>query len=228
MTRLRRLLVPVLSTLVMLALLLGLGTWQVERLAWKEGLLAQIARAEARPAVPLGDTPEPFAKVRASGLPALYGSQGHDTPAGPMLGAQLLAVLDRPGQAPLLVDRGWVPTAPNGAPGPLPAPPAGETVVEGFVRQPDHPGPFSAADDPVQRRFYTLDPVAIGHALGLATVAPFTLVAMGPPPPGQSPVPAEALPRPVNNHLSYTITWYGVAVVLLVIFVLYARKVLRP
>ena len=40
--------------------------------------------------------------------------------------------------------------------------------------------------------------------------------------------PARTLPRPANNHLSYAITWYGLATGLLVIFALYARKVLRP
>ncbi len=49
----------------MLAVLLGLGTWQVQRLHWKRGLLAQIARAEAAPAVPLPANPEPFTKVQA-------------------------------------------------------------------------------------------------------------------------------------------------------------------
>jgi len=42
------------------------------------------------------------------------------------------------------------------------------------------------------------------------------------------PEPAHALPRPVDNHLSYALTWFGLAATLLVIFILYARKVLRP
>ncbi|HEY0184809.1 MAG TPA: SURF1 family cytochrome oxidase biogenesis protein, partial [Rhodopila sp.] len=41
-----RLLIPSLSTLLMLVVLLGLGTWQIYRLRWKEGILAQIAAAE--------------------------------------------------------------------------------------------------------------------------------------------------------------------------------------
>ena len=49
----RRLLWPGVMATAMLAVLLGLGTWQVQRLHWKRGLLAQIARAEAAPAVPL-------------------------------------------------------------------------------------------------------------------------------------------------------------------------------
>ena len=55
----RRLLWPALMTLVMLATLLALGTWQVERLHWKQDLLSQIARAEAAPAAPLSEHPDP-------------------------------------------------------------------------------------------------------------------------------------------------------------------------
>ena len=49
---------------------------------------------------------------------------------------------------------------------------------------------------------------------------------MGPAPPERYPDPARHLPQPPNNHLSYAITWYGLAVALVVIFVLWARKVL--
>ncbi len=68
------------------------------------------------------------------------------------------------------------------------------------------------------RQFYTLDPKAIGAALGVPDPAPFTLVALGPSTAETYPAPAQHLPRPPNNHLSYAITWYGLAVALVVIF----------
>ena len=79
----------------------------------------------------------------------------------------------------------------------------------GYVRPPEHPRWFGATDDPAARRFFALDPAAIGAALGLAEVAPFTLVALGPA--GGVPEPAQALPRPPNDHLGYAITWFGLA-----------------
>jgi surfeit locus 1 family protein len=223
----RRLLVPGLSTVAMLVVLIGLGTWQVQRMHWKHALLAQIASAEQHPAIPLGPDPLPFQKVQVEGvlrgdLAALYGAEVRDLPHGQtVLGAHLIEPLERPGQIPVLVDRGWVQE--KGAPMP-PAPP-GPVTVEGYVRPAEHAGMFSAADDTAARRFFTLDPGAIGPALGLARVAPFTLVALGPP---GIPDPAHALPRPPDNHLQYALTWYGFAVTLLVIFLLYARKVLFP
>src|SRR5271165_6753834 len=96
-----------LATAVALAILIALGSWQIQRLHWKEHLLAQIDAAEAAPPVLLGATALPFAKVVATGvlLPAtaLYGVEVRDAPGGKSrMGAQLLRILRRPGQKPLL------------------------------------------------------------------------------------------------------------------------------
>jgi surfeit locus 1 family protein len=241
--RLRRLLVPGLTTAVMLAVLIALGIWQVHRLAWKQGILAEIEHAESSPATPMvanetpfGTTavpdtaptmPTPYSKVSVTGqfrddLAALYGAEVRQTPDGVRMGAQLIVPLMRKDAAPLLVDRGWVPLSrqrPIGMP-------TGDVTVEGYVRPADRPGPFSAHDDVAMRRFYTLDPSAIGAALGLK-VAPFTLVALGPQPADLFPDPARHLPRPPNDHLSYAITWFGLALALAVIFGIWSAKVLR-
>ncbi|MBV9735261.1 MAG: SURF1 family protein [Acidisphaera sp.] len=215
-------------TLAMLALLVGLGNWQVRRLAWKRGVLAAIAAAEAAPAVPLPAAPSPFQKVSVTGsfrpdLAALFADEVCDTPRGPVIGGELIVPLERPGALAVLVDRGWIPLDRRGAV----ATPAGSVTVVGYVHPADHPGPFSARDDAAGRRFYTLDPPAIGAALGLPGVAPFVLIALGDPPAAGYPVPARHLPQPPNNHLQYAITWYGLAACLLVIFAAWSRQVLR-
>jgi len=224
----RRLIVPGLTTLLMLLVLIGLGTWQVERLQWKRGVLAQIAVAEAGAPAPLTDAPEPYTKVVVTGrlrtdLAALYGAEVRETLSGPEMGSELIVPLERDGKPPVLVDRGWVPSTRKA---PL-SQPDGVTTVVGYVRPAAEPGLFSAKDDPVARLFYTLDPAAIGRALGLPTVAPYTIVALGDTPPQRWPDPAKHLPRPPNNHLSYAITWYGLAAALVVIFILWARKTVR-
>ena len=225
--RLPRLLWPGVMAGLMFAVLVALGTWQVQRLHWKQGVLAQIARAEAAPAVPLPSEPEPYTKVQVAGhlrddLAASYGAEVRDTPMGTELGTQLIVPLEPDEGEAILVDRGWVPdrrTRPI-------AQVAGDVTLEGYVRPSDKPSVFSATDNPAARQFYTLNAAAIGTALGLRQVAPFILVVMGPAPPEHYPDPARHLPRPPNNHLSYAITWYGLAIALVVIFVLWARKVL--
>ncbi len=228
--RWRALLWPALTTAVMLGVLLWLGTWQVQRLAWKTDLLSAIDRAEAAPAAMLTAHPAPFAKVRVQGryltnVRALYGVAVRDTGQGPKLGADLLMPLQPTGGGPpVLVDRGWVPQSRDQA---LPLP-AGDVQVEGYVRPPDRRGLFSPRDDAAGRHFYTLDPTAIGAALGVREVQPFTLVALGTRGADEYyPEPARRLPRPDNNHLSYAITWFGLAAALMVIFLVYVRKVLR-
>lgn len=219
----KRLLIPAAMTVIMLAALVSLGVWQLERRAWKADLLARIDAAEAQPAIALSSAPDPFSKVRLEGYLRTdrlvrYGAEVR----GNTLGAQIIVPMERPGADPVLVDLGW---APNDAARPLTFP---QGAIEGFVRPPEHAGYFSGKDDPSRLLFYTLDPATIGAALGLAHTAPFTLVAIGTAPPGIFPEPVLLLPRPTDNHLQYAATWFGFALTLLVIFTLYSRKTLRP
>lgn len=218
----RRLLVPAASTALMLVVLLGLGTWQLQRRVWKAGLLAQIDAAESHPAIPMPANPPDFIKVRLDGhlLTERLVHYGAEVRAD-TLGAHVIVPLLREGADPVLVDLGW---APNQLRAPLVFPGG---AIEGFIRPAEHAGSFSAKDDPAQLLFYTLDPAPIGAALGLVKVAPFTLVAMGTVPLGTFPQPVQSLPRPPDNHLQYAITWFGFALTLLIIFALYARKSLR-
>lgn len=232
----RRLVVPTLIVLPVLAILLALGTWQVERLRWKTDLLARIAASEAGPPEPLGAEPEPYRKVVASGRfdhgrEALLGLEVR----GPVLGAHLITPLERGnGAPPVLVNRGWVPLERGDA---AIVRPEGEVRVEGYVRPADVRNWFSPEDDTAQRRFYTFDPAAIGAAMGYPVVEPFGLVALAPEAAAASPRaaqpavalpdPARNLPRPPNNHLGYVITWYGLALALIGVFFVWARRRLK-
>jgi surfeit locus 1 family protein len=232
----RRLLWPGMTTALMLIVLLGLGTWQVQRLFWKQALLAQIEHAEAADPVPLAQiearsapspfVPSPFQKVSVTGtfLPddtAFYGAEVRDIASGPAMGARMIEPLRASNGELILVDRGW---APLSRPAPLNQP-SGVVSVSGYVRPGDRRSWFSANDDTAARRFFTLDPMAIADAIGQPDVRPFVLVALAAGTPSDHwPDPARHLPRPPNNHLSYAITWYGLAVALLAIFILWARK----
>jgi surfeit locus 1 family protein len=224
----RRFLVPGLSTLVMLIVLIGLGTWQVQRLRWKEAILARITAAEAAPAVPLTRDPMPYTKVSVTGRfrfdrTAQFGAEVRDTRTGPTMGFYQVVPLERPEAPTILVDRGWVPQKRET---PLDDPP-GMVIVTGYVRPREKANWSSATDDAAARRFYTLDPRAIGAALGIADAAPYTLVAIGLSAAESYPAPAQHLPSPPNNHLAYVITWYGLAAALIIIFAAWVRKAPR-
>ncbi len=211
-------------TAVMVALTVWLGFWQVRRLEWKTALLTEIDRGEAADPIPLGADPRPFSRVQTSGQfmapTALYGTEVRATRDGAAMGAQLIQPLRLDDGRIVIVDRGWVPEAAAAAS-------AERATITGYIRPAEYPVRFGAADDPAARRFYALDPAAIGTALGVMA-APYTLVALGPDQPGVFPAPATALPRPVNNHLAYAVTWFAFAAVALTVFAVYARKVLRP
>ena len=220
-----RFLVPAITVVAMLAVLLGLGTWQVYRLQWKTAILERIAQAERDSPVPLGPDPQPYTKVTVTGrfrfdLASQFGAEVRDTSSGPTLGFYQIVPLQRDGEPPILVDRGWFPQQREAALDD----PSGLVNVTGYIRPDEKPRWFSAKDNVTARQFFTLDTGAIAAALGLAAPMPFTLIALGSPSPASYPVPAQHLPRPPNNHLSYAITWYGLALVLIVIFIIWARK----
>jgi surfeit locus 1 family protein len=219
-----------ITTFIVFWILIALGIWQLYRLHWKEGILAAIHTAEISPPIPLPDVPNRFQKVAVSGqwIPGkavLYGDEVHDTPKGPIEGGQLIMPFRRDGGQIILVDVGWVHEQ-----SPVPAvEPRGEVAVVGYVHKPEPPGWFVGADQPEKGLYYTLNPQKMAAAMGIGNVAPFALIEMGimPPPGSPLPQPATGLPRPPNNHYEYALTWFGFSVVLVIEFLLFARKRLR-
>ena len=221
----RRLILQGLTALAAFCLFIALGVWQLHRLKWKNGIIAEIRAAQAAAPVRMPQMPSPFQKVFVTGAwvpgkAALYGQEVHDTPAGPVSGGELIMPLRREGGQILLVDLGWVPQS---MPTPLAHPPA---QPAGYIHAAIHRGFLAPPDDPVHQLYYTLDPAVIGKGLGLGNVAPYMLIAMGPlPPPGSTlPQPAQNLPTPPDNHYEYALTWFGFAGVLVFEFIFIARK----
>lgn len=231
----QRLVLPSFFALPVLALLLGLGTWQLQRLAWKTALLAELAAAQAAPPTP-ASTPAPYAHITATGrfrhdLEVLLGAEVRGT----TLGARLITPLERDGAPPILVERGWVPQDKAGV-----QRPDGPVTVTGYARPSEMAGSLSARDSAAQRQFFTFDTAAIGAALGIAP-APFGLTVVQPGPArseggfgaspaphrGAVPDPARGFPAPRNPHLGYAITWFGLALAWVVIFTLWGWRRLR-
>lgn len=235
--RWRRLILPLALALPVLALLVGLGSWQVQRLAWKTALLEELAAAQAAPPTPATAATEPFAHITATGRlrrePIAFA--GLEV-RGNALGGGLIAVLDRPGAAPLLIERGWAPFD-----GGAIAWPEGEVTLTGFARPSERRSPLAAADDLERRRFLTFDVAAIARSLGVSEALPFALtviepgppaapsgLGLAPPPPRSTlPDPARGFPAPNNPHLGYAITWFGLAAAWMAVFALWARRRMR-
>lgn len=237
--RFRPALWPTLLVIPMLAVLIGLGTWQLERLFWKTALLDHIERQLAAPAVPMPerfDDPAAwdYRRVRVTGtflndreLHLL--NRTHDG----RVGAHVVTPLRRsdaaaPGPAPgpvVLVDRGWVPADrldPATRPDSLPT---GPMTVHGVLRVPPGRGWMQPDNEPARNQWFWLDLPAMAAAAGLSEAPPVILEA-GPNPPGAPALPIGGQTRVniPNDHLQYAITWYGLAAALLVIYGVYAWR----
>ncbi len=229
MSAARGLLIPAAVTLCGLAVLLGLGTWQVERKAWKEGLIATLnARAAAAPvALPPPDqwgslTAEnsEFMRVRLradfrsdDALVYTSGSALRDDVKSP--GYFVFAAGRLPGGQHVVVNRGYVKE--RGYPQQT-----GPAEIVGYLRWPEGSSLFVADRDAKADVWYVRDHRAIARVRGWDNAAPFYIEQEAPLPPGGVPHPASLRPNLPNHHLQYALTWYGLALVLLGIFVVWA------
>jgi len=235
--RRRNLVIPGLVALVALATLMALGTWQLERKAWKEALVATLTQ---RLAGPPAELPAPatwdrldrdadefrrvtFAAELLHGQEALVYTAGSGLRAdvsGP--GYWVFTPARRPDGSIVMVNRGFVPEGRRDAASRSEGQLAGTVEIVGALRWPEARGLFTPADNPQRNLWFVRDHLAIAAAKGVGPVAPFFTDQEAPLPPGGLPRPGKLAPNLPNNHLQYALTWYGLALVLLVVFVVWA------
>lgn len=204
-----RYLVPLIFGLAGVAILIGLGTWQMQRLAWKEGVLADIeARIGADP-VALPPQPDPeadrYLPVRVSGQMGDDALRVLVSQKQVGAGYRVISALDM-GARRILVDRGFVKTAVD-----IPAPPEGEVTITGNLHWPDDRNSATPANDVAENMWFARDLDQMATALDtdpLLVVARETSFSDGPVTP--LPVDTGAIP---NDHLEYAITWFSLAAI---------------
>jgi surfeit locus 1 family protein len=213
-----------LFALAAMALLIGLGLWQLKRLHWKEHLLAQIAASQTA-------LPEPLSVVLGQGVDGLeidYRRVQADCPdieATPFVrlyalrdavaGYRIITAcrLDGGPYGSVLVDRGFISQDDAGRLKLTVGRPLSVPVV-GILRRGDQPNFVTPQNQPAQNLWYWRDIPAMARALGAPRPAPTFLMLQAPAPQGFGPTPA-ALPTDIpNNHLQYAVTWFGLAAAL--------------
>ena len=220
-----RRLVIALVALAVFAALIALGTWQLERRAWKQALIARVEqRAHAEPlAAPARDTwPEisvardEYRRIRIAGRFA----SDRDTlvQATTVLGAGhwVLTPLQARDGSVVLVNRGFVPLGAKPRASML----AGDSrddehTVTGLLRITEPRGGFLRRNAPAQDRWHSRDVQAIAAARGLKDVAPYFIDADAAPQPapGDTTLPVGGLTVLAfhDNHLVYALTWFALA-----------------
>lgn len=224
--------------LAVLGCLLGLGTWQLSRKAWREELIETIHhRASAEPivldvAVSLFKTDDlEYTPVRARGrfIPAktmLYFAP--DQRLGP--GYHLYVPLETQGGDLVIVNRGFVPERELGAVhSHMQGPPESPTEVIGLLRKSGTRGLFTPANDRSQNRWFWRDLTGMAEHVqdgSRKPVVPFFLEALeekGPIAAGVGRGGATRLELP-NRHLEYALTWYGLAAALIAVYLSFIRS----
>ena len=229
---------PSVLAIAGLAVLIGLGNWQMSRKAWKEGLIAQIGARAHAPPVSLSEALRQwrdrgeveYLHVRLNGR-FLHARERRvfavDERLGP--GFYIYTPLLTPEEQLVLVNRGFVPT-------PLKDPSArsagqvdGQVTLTGLARRPTPQGAFTPASEPARNLFYWPDyPTMLASVpeagRGDLSAVPFFLDADAEPANTggfpQGGVTRLSLP---NRHLEYALTWYGLALTLIGVFAAFAR-----
>jgi surfeit locus 1 family protein len=221
---------------VALCVLVGLGTWQLERKAWKDALIAEL---EAKLAAPPTDLParerwqrltaatDEFRRVAfpAEFLPGeaalVYSSGSSLRPdlSGP--GYFVFAPARLTGGSIVVVNRGFVP---EGRQDPKThTAPSGVVDIVGVMRWPEQRGQFTPPDEPAKGLWFARDPAAMAAVKKWGTIAPFYVDQEGPQPAGGLPKTAPLKASLPNNHLQYAVTWYGLALVILIAAIVFGR-----
>jgi surfeit locus 1 family protein len=234
------LLVP---ALLAFAILIGLGTWQIQRKAWKEALIATLTqRTTAPPSVlparaqwaSLDQQNDEFSHVKFTAtfdhaneaLVYAVPSAFRSDVSGP--GYWVFAPARLADGGIVMVNRGYVPEARKDPASRAEGQVSGPISITGIMRWPEAPGLFTPRAEPAKNLWFARDPLAMAAAKGLGAVAPFYVEQEVPTPPGGLPHPAVSEVHLRDEHLQYALTWYGLALVLLVVFVAFARSSRRP
>ena len=212
--------------------LLGLGTWQVERLHWKARLITARDAAVTAPAIDVPRRAETargmdYRHVRASGAflndRELY--LGATSPDG-RPGYHVITPFRLEDGAIVLVDRGFVPTEKRAPDSRAAGKITGATTVNGLLRLPLDRKPywFLPENSAARNYWFYVDPPAMAAAAHLDGVLPFYIDADAAPNPGGLPVGGQTRLDLPNDHLQYAITWYALAAGLLGVYVVFIRR----
>jgi surfeit locus 1 family protein len=236
----RGLLLPGALALVGIAILSGLGVWQVQRLAWKQDLIARIeARTKAAPVPAPGPAdwrtlPEGWLDFRPLTITGtfLHDDEVHvftslGSPSGRYGGAGywIMTPLRTTEGWYVVVNRGFVPEDRKAVTTRAPSNRAGDATLAGLAQQSYLGNRFTPDDNPVRNIWFRRDPVAIAASVGLAAdrVAPYMIDAFFDPSlPGGLPQGGETRLSFPNDHLQYAVTWFGLAAALAAVFAVFA------
>ncbi len=224
--------------LAALAVLMGLGFWQLQRLQWKEGLIAKIEARTKAPPIALKDAiamaeqgrDPSYYRVRASGRFDHAKERYLFSVSEGRGGWHVIAPFATEDGETVLIDRGFVPDDRRAPASRTEGQVEGVVAVTGIVRMPETPGSFTPDNEPEANRWFWRDLAAMARSMFPSEpvkLAPFFLEAEKGEVPGGWPEGGQTRLDIPNNHLQYAITWFLLAACLLAVYGVYVWKARR-
>lgn len=207
-----------------------LGSWQVQRKAWKEGLIESMASRCTAEATPWSELPrelrvdfeEEAVEEWAYKPVSAAGTFDHSKEfhLGPRVvdgksGFHVITPFHLDSGETILVNRGWVPYHLKDAGKRVAGQIGGRQEVVGLCRAPGERRPFLPENDVLQNIWFLQDNRAMAKLVS-DECSPFLmdLTAACKLPPGGIPIPGQTRVTLSNNHMSYIVTWYSLSVFL--------------
>ncbi len=220
-SRLPRYVLPLFFGILGTVVLVSLGTWQLQRLVWKEGVLDEIAaRIEAAPvAVPANPDPQRDRYLSVSASGAFTGEELHILASTRHVGAvyRVISPFETTDGRRIMVDRGWIKPPQKDA-----ERPAGPATITGNLHWPDEIDGFTPESDAEKNIWFARDVPTLADVLGTEPVLIILRETSETDPP-VTPLPIDGAAIP-NDHLEYVVTWYGLAIVWVLMTVYYLRR----
>jgi len=229
--------IPLLATFLTICgiiVLCSLGTWQLQRLEWKTGILNALEAAKQRSAAPtltieeiaaLAANPDDTALIRNVFLRGRW-LHGKEIALGPRTwkgktGFHILTPMELESGGVALVNRGWVPAdKKDAAQRPESLVPAEDAMAMGILRRPGKASFFVPDNAPQSEQWYNIDLEQMAKARGFDSLAPLVLYASLDRGTAELPVKEALEWKPNNDHLAYALFWFTMAAAMAVIYYL--------
>ena len=228
----RKIVIPLIFTLLAEVVLLTLGFWQVQRLAWKEDLIATMeARVHAPAAVlpvDLGALDDwSYRHVQVDGT-FDHDREAHVQATGPngRAGFHVYTPLLMNDGRSVIINRGFVPAAFKEAMSRPESLTEGPQHITGLARLSRAKERFALNNNERTNIWFTPDVNEMAAFMGLAHIVPIFVDAADKGD-GVLPLGGQTLLNIPNNHLDYALTWFALALVLLIVFLAYVRSALK-
>ena len=204
----RKLLFPLIFGTSGIVILTALGIWQVQRLQWKTTILADIEQRILAQPVKLANNlamdEDQYRSVKVNGT--VQAEEIHVLTSLKQIGPGFLVIspFELDNGKLVLIDRGFIPESEKNAKRIL-----GKIKIIGNLLWPNETDNFTPGPNIEKNIWFARDLKKMSDYLG---TDPILIVASKVDPPG-TPIPQRVGANVANNHRSYAITWFSLAVV---------------